>query len=163
MSDLRQPVPWEYREVVLRYLRPSDAVLDIGTGGGERLRDLAGAFGSGLGIYVDPEMVRFAAEKSGAPNLRFRVCSAASSRTSTDTWSSRKTLARRRTYPRRRVRSQRSRRISLSRSLWKLDAPRNEEDRLTVGVMGRVPAWRRERFGELVQPQAVAAQRREVG
>jgi SAM-dependent methyltransferase len=75
MSEARQPVPWDYREVVLRYLRLSDAVLDIGTGGGERLRDLAGAFGSGLGIDVDPAMVRFAAENSAVPNLSFRVCS----------------------------------------------------------------------------------------
>ena len=75
MSAARQPVPWEYHEVVLRYLRPSDAVLDIGTGGGERLRDLAGAFGSGLGIDLDPAMVRFATENSAVPNLSFRVCS----------------------------------------------------------------------------------------
>jgi hypothetical protein len=39
------------------------------------LRDLAGAFGSGLGIDVDPEMVRFATENSAVPNLSFRVCS----------------------------------------------------------------------------------------
>jgi SAM-dependent methyltransferase len=75
MREARQPVPWDYREVVLRYLRLSDAVLDIGTGGGERLRDLAGAFGSGLGIDVDPEMVRFAAENLAVPDLSFRVCS----------------------------------------------------------------------------------------
>ena len=75
MSDLRQPVPWEYHEVVLRYLRPSDAVLDIGTGGGDRLRDLAGAFGSGLGVDMDPAMVRFATRNSAMPNLSFRVCS----------------------------------------------------------------------------------------
>ena len=75
MRETRQPVPWEYHDVVLRYLRPSDAVLDIGTGGGERLRDLAGAFGSGLGIDVDPAMVRFATENSAAPNLSFRACS----------------------------------------------------------------------------------------
>jgi SAM-dependent methyltransferase len=59
MREARQPVPWEYRDVVLRYLRTSDAVLDIGTGGGERLRELTGAFGSGLGIDVDPAMVRW--------------------------------------------------------------------------------------------------------
>ncbi|HXL90632.1 MAG TPA: class I SAM-dependent methyltransferase [Streptosporangiaceae bacterium] len=75
MSDLRQPVPWEYHEVVLRYLRPSGAVLDIGTGGGDRLRNLAGAFGSGLGIDMDPAMVRFATENSAVPNVSFRVCS----------------------------------------------------------------------------------------
>jgi SAM-dependent methyltransferase len=75
MSELRQPVPWEYQEVVLRYLRSSDAVLDVGTGGGERLRDLAWAFGRGLGIDIDPAMVRFAIQNSAAANLSFRVCS----------------------------------------------------------------------------------------
>jgi hypothetical protein len=75
MSELRQPVPWEYRDVVLRYLRSSDAVLDIGTGGGERLSDLAGSFGHGLGIDADSGMVRFAMENSAAGNLNYRVCS----------------------------------------------------------------------------------------
>jgi SAM-dependent methyltransferase len=75
MREVRQPVPWEYRDVVLRYLRPSDTVLDIGTGGGERLSELAEAFGSGLGIDIDPVMVRYAAENSAVPNLSFRVCS----------------------------------------------------------------------------------------
>jgi SAM-dependent methyltransferase len=75
MSELRQPVPWEYREVVQRYLRSSDAVLDVGTGGGERLRELAGAFGHGVGIDADPAMARFARENSAAANLSFRVSS----------------------------------------------------------------------------------------
>ena len=70
---LRQPVPWEYREVVLRYLRPSDVVLDVGTGGGERLRELAGSFGYGLGIDADPEMVLLARRSRLAGNLGFRV------------------------------------------------------------------------------------------
>jgi SAM-dependent methyltransferase len=48
-------------------------VLDIGTGGGERLRDLAGSFGSGLGIDADPAMVRFATENSAAANLSYRA------------------------------------------------------------------------------------------
>lgn len=73
MNELRQPVPWEYRDVVLRYLRPSDAVLDVGTGGGERLRDLAGSFGHGLGIDIDPGMVSLASENPAAGNLEFRV------------------------------------------------------------------------------------------
>ena len=29
------PAPWDYFEVVHRYLQPTDHVLDIGTGGGE--------------------------------------------------------------------------------------------------------------------------------
>jgi len=75
MNVLRQPVPWEYQDVVRRYLRSSDTVLDVGTGGGQRLRDLAGSFGHGVGIDADPEMVRLANENSAAGNLGFRVCS----------------------------------------------------------------------------------------
>jgi SAM-dependent methyltransferase len=74
MRELRQPAPWDYLDVAARYLRPSDVVLDVGTGGGERLRDLASSFGRGLGIDADPEMVRLARE-SPAGNLSFRVCS----------------------------------------------------------------------------------------
>lgn len=47
--------------------------------------------------------------------------------------------------------------------LGKLDAPGDEEHRLAVGIMGRIPAWLRERLGELIQPQAVAAHCGEVG
>jgi len=74
MNVLRQPVPWEYQDVVRRYLRSSDRVLDIGTGAGERLGDLARSFGYGLGIDADPEMVLLARENPAADNLDFRVC-----------------------------------------------------------------------------------------
>jgi hypothetical protein len=37
MHELRQPVPWDYHDIVQRYLRPSDVVLDVGTGVGEPL------------------------------------------------------------------------------------------------------------------------------
>lgn len=74
MNVLVQPVPWDYREVARRYLRASDVVLDVGTGGGERLRELCSSFGKGLGIDADPEMVRLASSSvAGAGNLRFRV------------------------------------------------------------------------------------------
>jgi SAM-dependent methyltransferase len=75
MNELRQPVPWDYLDVVARYLRPSDAVLDVGTGAGERLRELAPSFGRGLGIDADPEMVRLARENPVPGNLSFQVCS----------------------------------------------------------------------------------------
>lgn len=74
MNVLVAPVPWHYHDVVLRYLRPSDTVLDIGTGAGERLRDLAPSFAHGLGIDMDPDMVRQAREHPSA-NLTFRVSS----------------------------------------------------------------------------------------
>jgi SAM-dependent methyltransferase len=75
MNELRQPVPWDYHDIVRRYLRPSDVVLDVGTGAGERLRDLASSFGHGLGIDADPEMVRLARGDAAAGKLRFLVCS----------------------------------------------------------------------------------------
>jgi SAM-dependent methyltransferase len=75
MKVLRQPVPWNYKDLVPRYLRRADYVLDVGTGGGETLTALAGSFGHGLGIDLDPEMVRLAAANSAAGNLDFRVCS----------------------------------------------------------------------------------------
>ena len=75
MRVLRQPVPWDYEEVVRRYLRGSDRVLDIGTAGGERLASLASSFGSGLGIDIDPEMIRVARADSAAGNVDFEVCS----------------------------------------------------------------------------------------
>jgi SAM-dependent methyltransferase len=75
MNVLRQPVPWDYHDVVLHYLRSSDVVLDVGTGAGERLRELAPSFGQGLGIDADPGMVRLARQNPAAGNLSFRVCS----------------------------------------------------------------------------------------
>lgn len=75
MSVLRQPVPWDYRSVVLNFLRPTGDVLDIGTGGGERLASFAASFRRGLGIDIDPDMIRLARERSATRNLEFRVCS----------------------------------------------------------------------------------------
>jgi SAM-dependent methyltransferase len=72
VQDDRDPVPWEYEEVVQRYLRPDDRVLDIGTGGGERFLALAPFFGSGVGTDLDPEMVRVARENTPA-SLAARV------------------------------------------------------------------------------------------
>jgi len=75
MNVLRQPVPWHYQDVVERYLRPGDTVLDIGTGGGEVFGQLAASFSQGLGIDNDPGMIQLAQANSAAGHLRFRVCS----------------------------------------------------------------------------------------
>ena len=69
-------MPWEYREVVARYARAADHVLDVGTGGGERFGELAGLFARGLGVDIDPEMVAQAERTCTAGNLKFAVCSA---------------------------------------------------------------------------------------
>jgi len=73
MNVVHDPTPWEYGDVVARYLRPSDDVLDIGTGDGVRFASLAGKLRRGLGIDPDPEMLRLAGQLSGAPNLEFRL------------------------------------------------------------------------------------------
>jgi hypothetical protein len=76
MRVLRAPVPWDYGEVVARYLRPWDEVLDVGTGDGNRFAGLTGKFRRGLGIDIDPEMIRLAAREHSGPSLEFRVGSA---------------------------------------------------------------------------------------
>jgi hypothetical protein len=76
MNDLRAAVPWRYADVIRQYARPSDDVLDVGTGDGAGFRALAGSFRWGFGIDADPEMARLAARTSTAPNVDFGVSSA---------------------------------------------------------------------------------------
>jgi 2-polyprenyl-3-methyl-5-hydroxy-6-metoxy-1,4-benzoquinol methylase len=73
MRTLRAPVPWDYTAVVARYLRPSDEVLDVGTGDGRQLASLAGKFRHGLGVDPDAEMIRLAERDHSGPVLEFRV------------------------------------------------------------------------------------------
>ncbi len=65
MQTRREPVPWDYMEIVPRYLKPTDSVLDVGTGGGEKLLAFAQYFWRGVGIDPDPDMIR-AARENGA-------------------------------------------------------------------------------------------------
>jgi SAM-dependent methyltransferase len=76
MNVLRQPVPWNYHDLVVRHLRLNDSVLDIGTGGGETFSQLAKSFGQGLGIDTDAQMIQLAVANSASGNVRFRVGSA---------------------------------------------------------------------------------------
>jgi ubiquinone/menaquinone biosynthesis C-methylase UbiE len=69
MNDLRAPVPWAYAEVVARYVRPADHVLDIGTGDGRVFASLRGRFAGGTGIDPDPEMIRLARRIRPRPTL----------------------------------------------------------------------------------------------
>lgn len=74
MNTQKAPVPWEYLDVVSKYLKPKDTVLDIGTGGGEKFLKLAKLFKHGIGIDVDPEMIKTAKENAkGISNVMFRV------------------------------------------------------------------------------------------
>lgn len=60
VRDGRDPVPWNYVDVVQQYLKPTNRVLDIGTGGGEIFLSLAPYFGEGVGIDDDPAMIKTA-------------------------------------------------------------------------------------------------------
>ncbi len=64
VRDDRDPTPWDYSDVVHRYLRPDDRVLDVGTGGGERFLELVPSFGFGVGVDPDPAMIETARENT---------------------------------------------------------------------------------------------------
>ena len=65
----RGPVPWEYMDVVRQYIKPSDRVLDIGTGGGEIFLSLAPYFGEGVGIDQNPAMIEAARRNQSAQSI----------------------------------------------------------------------------------------------
>jgi SAM-dependent methyltransferase len=54
------PVPWDYVDIARRYLKPTDRVLDIGTGGGEIFYSLSSCFGKGVCVDPSPDMARTA-------------------------------------------------------------------------------------------------------
>ncbi len=65
----RDPVLWDYVDVVRQYLRPTDRVLDIGTGGGEIFFSLAPYFGEGVGIDHNPTMIETARHNQSALSI----------------------------------------------------------------------------------------------
>lgn len=66
----RDPTPWQYDDVVRRYLPRESHVLDIGTGGGEVFLGMAADFGSGIGIDLDPEMIQVADSNRHEQSIR---------------------------------------------------------------------------------------------
>ncbi len=66
MKMWSEPAPWTYQEIVRRYLRPTDRVLDIATGGGEVFLSLVPFMGSGLGTDFGPQMIATARENTPA-------------------------------------------------------------------------------------------------
>lgn len=60
MRTGRDPVLWHYPDVVRQYLKPTDRVLDIGTGGGEIFLSLASSFDDGVGVDQNPQMIETA-------------------------------------------------------------------------------------------------------
>jgi len=62
MKREKEELPWDFKEVILRYLEPTDKILDIGTGGGEFFIELASHYSEGVGIDSDPKMIKTANE-----------------------------------------------------------------------------------------------------
>lgn len=76
VRDARDPMPWDYVEVARGYLKPTDRVLDVGTGGGERFLALAPNFAEGVGIDISPDMITTAERNRGnaaIPHVAFEV------------------------------------------------------------------------------------------
>lgn len=74
MSVDRAPVPWDYISEVKKYLKPTDKIIDIGTGGGERFIELSPAVKYGLGTDIDPDMIKTAAGNAmKTDNIKFLV------------------------------------------------------------------------------------------
>jgi len=63
------PVPWDYADVVRKFLTQSDHVLDIGTGGGEIFFALAPSFRRGIGIDSSVEMINQALQNRAAQRI----------------------------------------------------------------------------------------------
>jgi len=74
MQAEQEPAPWDFMKIVPQYLKASDFVLDIGTGGGEKFLKLAGYIAKGIGIDQSIEMVKMAqehAERARISNITF--------------------------------------------------------------------------------------------
>lgn len=79
VRDVLDPLPWDYMTLVPRFLSQTDRVLDIGTGGGERLLRFAPHFAYGVGVDVSPEMIDQARRNKAASdvdNVEFRLTDA---------------------------------------------------------------------------------------
>jgi SAM-dependent methyltransferase len=76
MNTSHPATPWEYVSVVRGLLRATDTVIDIGTGGGERLLELSSDACQLLGVDPDPEMItraRGLAADEGATSVHFET------------------------------------------------------------------------------------------
>lgn len=76
MNTSHPATPWEYISVVRDLLRATDTLIDIGTGGGERLLELSGDARQLLGVDPDPEMIgraRALAADKGATSVHFET------------------------------------------------------------------------------------------
>ena len=69
MKTEKEPPPWDYMELVLRYIKQTDYILDIGTGGGERFFRLSKHFSKGVGIDMDSDMISTAEENANKKNI----------------------------------------------------------------------------------------------
>ena len=73
------PVPWDYPKIACRFIRRTDSVLDVGTGGGEIFLGLAPHFEKGIGIDQSRKMIEQARQNKadwGITNIDFDMMAA---------------------------------------------------------------------------------------
>lgn len=68
----KEPLPWDYEKIVRKYLKQTDNVLDIGTGGGEIFIKISPFFRRGIGIDKNLEMIKVAKENF-PPTLQKKI------------------------------------------------------------------------------------------
>lgn len=74
MNTWRAPVPWDYIDEIKKRINPTDKILDIGTGGGERFLQYANLAASGLGVDIDPQMIEHAQNNArNIENVQFLI------------------------------------------------------------------------------------------
>ncbi len=76
MNTSHPLTPWDYVSVVRDHLRATDTVIDIGTGGGERLLELSSDARQLLGVDPDPEVIgraRELAADKGVTSVHFET------------------------------------------------------------------------------------------
>jgi SAM-dependent methyltransferase len=76
MNTSHPSTPWDYATVVTSHLRSTDCLIDVGTGGGERLLAFRGDARLLVGVDPDRQMIEHAERNAvavGATNVHFRV------------------------------------------------------------------------------------------
>ena len=68
----KEPLPWDYEKIVRKYVKRSDKVLDIGTGGGELFIKISPFFERGIGIDHNTKRLKVANENL-PPQLKNRI------------------------------------------------------------------------------------------
>jgi SAM-dependent methyltransferase len=69
VNKKRDPIPWNYNEIIKNNIKKTSLVLDIGTGGGERFLGFSDYLQTGIGIDHNPEMLATARQNMASKSI----------------------------------------------------------------------------------------------